>query len=258
MFNSTRWLRQVRLKTRSGYVVAMWWLCGHVLVWWPRFGPAGVLHFPPLCDRICGGSWRSILTTPGKCGGQIHKEKRRARRNTHTRGSKLAQSRPLKKIRGNGLNCPFCLSYFRAFRVAVISFRVSQYGLPLWVATMGCIFFLHFGLPLFWAAKRPSQYAIIICKKKEECTYKAAWATTGAHARRCEKKNQKNGEDTGHCIFGSRKHRKYMSRGSQIKRPSIEVSRPFCFFGDGCPPHFKDAAPPPSKNNVGFWRLGRP
>ena len=166
MFNSTRWLRQVRLRTGSGCVVAMWWLCGHVLVWWPRSGPAGVLHFFLIAIDSAGVTGAAFSRRPEKCGGQIHIEKRRARRNTHTRGRKLAKSRPPNEMRGNGLNCPFCLSYFRAFRVAIISSRVSQYGLPLWVATMGCIFFLHFGLPLFWATKRPSQYAIIVCKKK--------------------------------------------------------------------------------------------
>ena len=136
----------------------------------PVLALRGFCIFFPIAIDSAGVTGAAFSRRPEKCGGQIHIEKRRARRNTHTRGRKLAKSRPPNEMRGNGLNCPFCLSYFRAFRVAIISSRVSQYGLPLWVATMGQIFFCISGCQYFGRGNVLPNTPLLR-RKKEDAKY---------------------------------------------------------------------------------------
>ena len=134
--------------------------------------------------------------------GKVHTENRPARRNTDTWWRKLAKSSPLKKIMGAGGTLCILLIVFSRFS----GWHSFDSPFAIQVGVMGSYyglnFFCIFGLPGFGARKRPSEYAILICEKKGGCTYEAAWATTGAHARRCEKKKQKKRERQVSAFLG--------------------------------------------------------
>ena len=117
----------------------------------------------------------------------------------------MAKSRPLKKIMEAGATSCILLIVFSCF----MGCHYFDSPFAIRVGVMGCYYGLHFfcifGLPGFGARKRPSEYAIIICKKKGVCTYEAAWAITRVHAGRCEKKKAKKERTSGQRVFGSRK-----------------------------------------------------